>query len=118
MVVEKKEVTSEQEEVIEDVAEAAPEVMAEATTEEVKPTEEMAEVPVEETVTEAPTEAPAGDDRIAKLEAAQEEILSEIAKLRGEVEAPKEEDVMVEMSDNRPMWKRISDGIEAIKKQK
>jgi len=34
------------------------------------------------------------------------------------MEAPKVEDLPIEMSDNRPVWKRLSDGINAIKNQK
>jgi hypothetical protein len=108
VVVSTKEVTPEQEEVIEDVAEeAAPEEMAE------EAVVEKAPATPEET-----TEAPVEDERLAKLEAAQEELMSEIAKLKGELEAPKVEDVAVAMSDERPLWKRFSDGINAIKKQK
>jgi len=123
-VVEAKEVTSEQEEVIEEVVteglseEAKEELpketlseeeikVEETTMEEVKPIEKMEDAPVEEVKPE--------DDRIAKLEQQQEEILSEIAKIRAESEAPKAEDVKVEMSDSRPMWRKISDGINAIK---
>lgn len=128
VVIEKKEVTEEQEQVIEEVAEEAAkkegleeekpkEEMAseeEAKPEEAeeKPKEEMAEHPEAET---APEE---GDDKIAKLEAAQEQLMEEIAKLKSAVETPKEEEVTVEMSDNRPIWKRISDGIEGINKNK
>jgi hypothetical protein len=108
VVVSTKEVTPEQEEVIEDVAEeAAPEEMAEEAVVEKAPA-----------TPEATTEAPVEDERLAKLEAAQEELMSEIAKLKGELEAPKVEDVAVAMSDERPLWKRFSDGINAIKKQK
>ena len=108
VVIEKKEVTPEQEEVIEEVAEGL-------TTEEKKPLEVMEETPapiVEEVVPVVE------DDRIAKLEAAQESLMSEIAKLKSELEAPLLEELPVEMSDNRPMWRRISDGINTIKNQK
>jgi hypothetical protein len=108
VVIEKKEVTAEQEEVIEEVAAATPEVMADVPVEEiVTPTAVVEEVaPVVE------------DDRLAKLEAAQESLMSEIAKLKSELEAPLLEELPVEMSDNRPMWRKISDSINTIKNQK
>ena len=113
-VIEKKDVTMEQEEVIEEVVETAPEEMAETpqAPEEVKP-EEMAEMP---TPTEEATEVLPSEERLAKLEAENESILMEIAKLRAEMVTPKEEEVAVQMSDNRPMWKRISDGLHQLKK--
>jgi hypothetical protein len=55
---------------------------------------------------------------LAKLEAAQESLMSEIAKLKGELEAPKLDELPIEMSDKRPMWRRISDSINTIKNQK
>lgn len=112
VVVEKKEVTEEQEKVVEEVAQSAPEAMAETPTEEVK--EVLEETPV--AVVEEPVVE--GDDRLAKLEAAQDELMGEIAKLKAELAAPLEEEVPVLMSDSRPMWRRVSDGINAIKKQK
>jgi hypothetical protein len=112
VVVETKEVTSEQEEVIEDVV---TENMEEAPVVEEKPIEEVLEetpiVPIEETpVVE--------DDRIAKLEKQHEDLLLEIAKMKGEMEAPKLDELPIEMSDNRPMWRKISDAINANKNQK
>jgi hypothetical protein len=80
--------------------------------EEVKP-EEMAEMP---TPTEEATEVLPSEERLAKLEAENESILMEIAKLRAEMVTPQEEEVAVQMSDNRPMWKRISDGLHQLKK--
>ena len=114
MVIEKKDVTMEQEEVIEEVVETAPEELAETpeAPEEVKP-EVMAETP---TPTEEATEVLPSEDRLAKLEAENESILMEIAKLRAEMVTPKEEEVAVQMSDSRPMWKRISDGLHQLKK--
>ena len=110
VVVSTKEVTPEQVEVIQEVVEeAAPEVMAEEVKEE-EPAALAEEVPA--------VEAPVEDERLAKLEQAQDELMSEIAKLKSELAAPVMEDVPVEMSDNRPMWRRISDGINATKKQK
>ena len=115
----------EQENVIEEVAEAAAEKEGLETEEkpkeemaatEEKPTEEMAEAPTEPTA-EAPKEE-GGEDRVAKLEKAQEQLMEEIAKLKSEIEKPKEEEVEVVMSDNRPVWKRISDGINVINKSK
>lgn len=126
-VIEKKEVTEEQEEVIEEVAEAAAEAEGLEKKEEEKPKEEMAaettEEPKEEMAEEPKVETPEepkeeGDDRVAKLEQAQEQLMEEIAKLKSEIEKPKEEQVTVEMSDNRPLWRRISDGIEGINKSK
>jgi hypothetical protein len=125
VVIEKKEVTEEQEEVIEEVAEAAAEKEGLETEEkpkeemaatEEKPAEEMAEAPAEPTV-EAPKEE-GGEDRVAKLEKAQEQLMEEIAKLKSEIGKPKEEEVEVVMSDSRPVWKRISDGINVINKSK
>lgn len=111
-VIEKKEVTPEQEEVIEEVAESTIEEMGEKPTEEVK--EVMEETPV--VVEEKPVDE--GNDRIAKLEAAQEELMGEIAKLKSEMEKPLEEETPVLMSDNRQMWKRVSDSINALKNKK
>ena len=105
VVIEKKEVTADQEAVIEEVAAATP--------------EQMADVPVEEIVTPVVEETPVvEDDRLAKLEAAQESLMSEIAKLKSEMEAPLLEELPVEMSDNRPIWRKISDSINTIKNQK
>jgi hypothetical protein len=104
-------VTPEQEEVIEEVA---TEGLSE-TTEEAPVVEEVLAEVTEPTPT---TEAPVEDDRLAKLEKTQEDLMLEIAKLKGEMEAPKVEDLPIEMSDNRPVWKRLSDGINAIKNQK
>lgn len=108
-VVDKKEVTPEQEAVVEEVVNEAPEVL-EATPEEV--VEEVKPEVMEEV---APMAAPVEDERIAKLEADQESILAEIAKLRAELVTPSVDAVPVEMSDNRPMWKRISDGLNKVK---
>jgi hypothetical protein len=132
-VVEAKEVTSEQEDVIEEVVTEGlneetkeEETLNETTEEEVLNEDETKEEetlnedekPLEE-MEDANTEGEASeDDRVAKLEQQQEEILSEIAKIRAEVEAPKEEEVAVDMSDKRPTWKRISDGINAYKKNR
>ena len=128
-VVEKKEVTPEQEKTVEEVAKKTPEEMAA----EAKPTppaeEKPEEKPAEEMAVETPPapapatppaapEAPAEDDRVAKLEARLEEVLEEVGKVRGMVETPKGEETTVEMSDNRPLWKKISDGLNVIKKQK
>jgi 8-oxo-dGTP pyrophosphatase MutT (NUDIX family) len=113
VVTETKEVTPDQEAIIEDVAKE------ELAVEEVPVTDKK---PIEEKLEEVPTveatpatEAPIEDDRLAKLEATQEDLIAEIAKLKGELEAPKLEDLPVSMSDNRPMWRRISDGLNAIK---
>lgn len=120
VVVATKEVTPEQEQVIEEVATEQmsetpateePETMAETVE---TPTEEMAETP--EATTEAPATEEPSDDRLAQLEKAQEELLSEVAKLKAEMEKPEETQVEVAMSDNRPMWKRISDGINSLKR--
>lgn len=117
VVIEKKEVTSEQEAVIEEVAEATPEVMEEV--KEDKPVEEMEEVipaaPVE--TVEPETEGGNVEERLTKLEKSFEELLLEFAKWKGEMAAPKTEDLPIEMSDKRPLWMKISDGINAIKKQ-
>ena len=130
VVVSTKEVTEAQEEVIEEVV---TEGLNEETTIEELPKETLSDeekvidetiltedvLPKEEMEDAMPMdEAKPEDDRVAKLEQQQEEILSEIAKIRAEVEAPKEEEVAVDMSDKRPTWKRISDGINAYKKNK
>lgn len=140
IVIEKKEVTLQQEEIIEEVVKAAPELMEEMPSalpkkedemtmkmendslglpkKEEDPKlimEEMPEVIATDEIKKE--ELPVSDDRVAKLEAAQEEILSEIAKIRSEIETPTGEDITVEMSDNRPLWKKISDGLNVIKKQ-
>lgn len=117
-----KEVTPEQEEVVEAVAEAAAEDSNAEELETEKKPDELAEEPIVEAEEEkAPvveaTEAP-DDDRLSKLEAAQEELLNEIAKLRAELEKPSEEEVEVVMSDNRPLWKKIADGTALINKSK
>lgn len=119
-VIEKKEVTPEQAEVVEEVAEKAAENLE--ATEEKKP-EEMAEEPkkeeqlLEEATKEEPkqmaeetvaTEEEA--DRLSKLEKQQEQLMEEIAKMKAESQTDVEE-VKVEMSDNRPLWKRMSDSI-------
>jgi hypothetical protein len=86
------------------------------TTEEKPVVEEvLAEVTEPTPTTE---DAPVEDDRLAKLEKTQEDLMLEIAKLKGEMEAPEVEDLPIEMSDVRPIWKRLSDGINAIKNQK
>lgn len=112
VVVEKKEVTAEQEEVVEAVAESAPEAMAETPTVVVEETPEATPVVEETPVVEGEP------DRLAKLEATQDELMGEIAKLRAELEAPKLEETPVIMSDVRPMWRRISDGINVIKNKR
>ena len=112
VVVSTKEVTPEQEEVIEEVA---TECLSETTEEKPVVEEVLAEVTEPTPTTE---DAPVEDDRLAKLEKTQEDLMLEIAKLKGEMEAPKVEDLPIEMSDNRPVWKRLSDGINAIKNQK
>ena len=49
-------------------------------------------------------------DRLSKLEKQQEQLMEEIAKMKAESQTDVEE-VKVEMSDNRPLWKRMSDSI-------
>jgi hypothetical protein len=90
--------------VAEKAAEEAPEILAEKPATEAP--EKMAEVP---------TEAPVEDDRIAKLEKQLEETLQAVAALKAEMQAPILEENKVEMSDNRPLWKRISDGLNSKK---
>ena len=103
-----KEVPEAQEEVVEAVAEKAaeeaPEILAEKPATETP--EKMAEVP---------TDAPVEDDRIAKLEKQLEETLQAVATLKAEMQAPMVEEKKVEMSDNRPLWKKISDGLNSKK---
>jgi len=110
-VVSTKEVTEQQEEVIETVAEEAIESMAEHT--EVKPEEQMSvhteePKPVTEMETVEPTpEAPAEEERMSKLESQIGEIVTEIATLRAMLETPAPvEDVEVQMS--KSLWRSIA----------
>lgn len=110
-VVSTKEVTEQQEEVIEEVAEKAVETMSAET--EVKPEEQMSvhtEEPNPATEMEAvvPTpEAPAEDDRVSKLESQMGEMVTEIATLRAMLETPSPvEDVEVQMSGS--LWRSIA----------
>jgi hypothetical protein len=110
-VVATKEVTPEQVAVVEEVAKEAAETSEAKELEEEKKPEEMAaevEEPVVMEETPTTTEDP---ERIAKLEKTTEELMSEIAKLRAEMMPEVEEEIKVEMSDNRPFWKRASDSI-------
>jgi hypothetical protein len=103
------------------VAEKTPEEMAaeEKPAEEPKPAaEEMAEVPVVPTVETPAEEVEPEGDRVAKLESSMEELKEMVGKLKGDIETPSSEEVAVAMSDNRPLWKRISDGIDVMKKHK
>jgi len=112
VVVSTKEVTPEQEAVVEEKVEGLSETPIVEEEVKVEETLETVAPVVEEVVPTTTTEEP---DRLAKLEADQEALMGEIAKLKAEISAPKTEDVAVAMSDNRPMWKRISDGINAYK---
>lgn len=107
VVVATKEVTEQQEEVIEEVAVAsAEESNAEELSEEVKPEElEVTETPT--------TDEP---DRLSKLEQQHEDLMSEIAKLKAIAETPIDEEVAVSMSDKRPLWKKMSDAIGSMSK--
>lgn len=115
-VVATKEVTPEQEAVVEEVAEAAAETSdAEELEEEKKPEEMAAEVEepkVEEKLMEEPKVEKT--DKLAKLEKQQEELMSEIASIKSLMETPQEEEVKIEMSETRPFWKRASDAINGI----
>ena len=129
VVVEIKEVTEEQVAVIEEVAkDATPETMEEVTeekkeepktelsedkpTEEEKPKEELAEIP--EVVVE---ETKPDTSEIEKLKEVQDEIIEELSKLRSQIETTGEE-VAVEMSDIRPLWRKISDSLNVNQKSK
>ena len=129
VVVEIKEVTEEQVAVIEEVAkDATPETMEEVTeekkeepktelsedkpTEEEKPKEELAEIP--EVVVEETKPTPS---EIEKLKEVQDEIIEELSKLRSQIETTGEE-VAVEMSDIRPLWRKISDSLNVNQKSK
>ena len=110
-VVSTKEVTEQQEEVIEEVAENAVESMTVHT--EAKPEEQMSvhtEEPKPATEMEAvvPTpEAPAEDERVSKLESQMGEMVTEIATLRAMLETPAPvEDVEVQMSGS--LWRSIA----------
>jgi hypothetical protein len=110
-VVSTKEVTEQQEEVIEEVAEKAVETMTVHT--EAKPEEQMSvhyEEPKPATEMEAvvPTpEAPAEDERVSKLESQMGEMVTEIATLRAMIETPAPvEDVEVQMSGS--LWRSIA----------
>jgi rRNA maturation endonuclease Nob1 len=99
-VVSTKEVTEQQEEVIEEVAEAAAEEA---------PVEELAAVEAAPAV-EALEEAPAHveDDRISKLESQLSEMVTEVATLRALIEKPAvEETVDVQMA-KVPLWKSLA----------
>lgn len=109
-VVATKEVTPEQEAVVEEVAEAAAETSDAKELEEEKKPEEMA-AEVEEPVVMETEAAPVVDeDRLAKLEKEHEELMSQIAELKT-ANLEQVEEVKVEMSDKRPFWKRASDSI-------
>lgn len=110
-VVSTKEVTEQQEEVIEEVAEKAVETMSAET--EVKPEEQLSvqteePKPVTEMETAAPApEAAAEDDRMSKLESQMGEMVTEIATLRAMIETPAPvEDVEVQMSGS--LWRSIA----------
>jgi len=110
-VVSTKEVTEQQEEVIEDVAEKAVESMTVHT--EAKPEEQMSvhteePKPVTEMEAVVPTpEAPAEDERVSKLESQMGEMVTEIATLRAMLETPAPvEDVEVQMSGS--LWRSIA----------
>jgi hypothetical protein len=122
-VVSTKEVTEQQEEVIEEVAEKAVETMTvhtEAKPEEqmsvhteVKPEEQMSvhydePKPVTEMEAAVPTpEAPAEDERVSKLESQMGEMVTEVATLRAMLETPAPvEDVEVQMSGS--LWRSIA----------
>jgi len=111
VVVAKKEVTPEQEAVVEEKVEGLSETPV--VEEEVKVEEVLEADPV--VTEEVPTTTTEEPDRLAKLEADQEALMGEIAKLKADLVAPKTEDVAVAMSDKRPLWKRISDGLNAHK---
>ena len=110
-VVSTKEVTEQQEEVIEEVAEKAVETMTVHT--EAKPEEQMSvhydePKPVTEMEAVVPTpEAPAEDERVSKLESQMGEMVTEVATLRAMLETPAPvEDVEVQMSGS--LWRSIA----------
>jgi hypothetical protein len=122
-VVSTKEVTEQQEEVIEEVAEKAVETMTVHTGvkpeeqmsvhTEVKPEEQMSvhydePKPVTEMEAAVPTpEAPAEDERVSKLESQMGEMVTEVATLRAMLETPAPvEDVEVQMSGS--LWRSIA----------
>lgn len=115
-VVTTKEVTPEQEAVVEEVAEAAAETSDAEELEETKKPEEMAAEVEEPKVEEKLMEEPKVEetDKLAKLEKQQEELMSEIASIKSLMETPQEEEVKIEMSETRPFWKRASDAINGI----
>jgi hypothetical protein len=122
-VVSTKEVTEQQEEVIEEVAEKAVETMTVHTGvkpeeqmsvhTEAKPEEQMSvhydePKPVTEMEAVVPTpEAPAEDERVSKLESQMGEMVTEVATLRAMLETPAPvEDVEVQMSGS--LWRSIA----------
>jgi hypothetical protein len=102
VVVATKEVTPEQEEVVEEVAEAAAEG-AEELEEEKKEEETLSEEVAPEVVVEAEE-----DDRIAQLEKKVDDLITLVGEQKAEEVL--EEEKPIEMSDNRPFWKKIADG--------
>ena len=111
-VVSTKEVTEQQEEVIEEVAETAVEKMTVHT--EAKPEEQMSvhyeePKPVTEMEAVVPTpEAPAEDERVSKLESQLGEMVTEVATLRALIEKPEvDETVDVQMA-KVPLWKTLA----------
>jgi hypothetical protein len=111
-VVSTKEVTEQQEEVIEEVAEKAVEKMTVHT--EAKPEEQMSvhteePKPATEMEVVVPTpEAPAEDERVSKLESQLSEMVTEVATLRALIEKPAvDETVDVQMA-KVPLWKTLA----------
>jgi hypothetical protein len=111
-VVSTKEVTEQQEEVIEEVAEKSVEKMTVHT--EVKPEEQMSvhteePKPATEMEVVVPTpEAPAEDERVSKLESQLSEMVTEVATLRAMIEKPAvDETVDVQMA-KVPLWKTLA----------
>ena len=98
-----KEVTPEQEEVIEEVAEEAVETMSETPKKE-----ETTPVTAMETVAPTPAATPATEeDRLSKLESQMGEMVTEIASLRAQLEMPAPTEVDVKM-EKTPLWKTLA----------
>ena len=122
-----QEITEDQEEKVEEVMEdkAKEEGLEEKPKEEMateeKPKEEMAEIPTDEKpkeeMAEIPTdEKPASsiEERMSAIEKTNEELLQMIADKNAEGMEEDKSEQEIQMSDKRPMWKRISDGLNYI----
>lgn len=127
VLIEVKEVTEDQVEKVEEVMEeeAKKEGLSEEKPkeelEEEKPKEELEETKKEELEEEKPkeemeeTKSNAIEERLSAIEKQNEELLQIIAEKKAEEALETEEEKEVNLSDNRPLWKRVSDSVEAFR---